>query len=90
VNAETSRNPQAMNLVRYVTFLAATFEFQISAVHLSGIHNSLADGQSRDNLPLFHSLHPQAQQEAVAIPMAALDLILLHEPGWTTKNWIDK
>ncbi len=87
VNSSTSRNPQAMNLVRCLSFLAATHEFQISAVHLRGIHNTLADALSRNNLPLFHSLHPQANRDAAPIPMAALDLILLQEPDWTTKGW---
>ncbi len=87
VNSGTSKNPHAMNLVRCLSFLAATYEFRMSAVHMRGIHNTLADALSRNNLNLFHSLHPQANRDAVPIPMAALDLILLQEPDWTTKDW---
>ena len=89
VNAGTSKSPHAMNLVRCLSFLAATFDFRVSAVHLSGIDNVLADALSRNNLPLFLSLHPQANQEAAPIPSAALDLILLREPDWTTRGWTD-
>ncbi len=87
VNSGTSKNPHATNLVRCLSFLAATYEFRMSAVHLRGIHNTLADALSRNNLNLFRSLHPQANRDAVPIPTAALDLILLQEPDWTTKDW---
>ncbi len=87
VNSGTSKNPHAMNLARCLSFLAATYEFRMSAVHLRGTHNTLADALSRNNLNLFRSLHPQANRDAVPIPMAALDLILLQEPDWTTKDW---
>jgi len=50
----------------------------------------MADALSRSNLTLFRSVHPKAHQEPVAIPMAALDLILLHEPEWIPKDRIDK
>ncbi len=87
VNSGSSRNPQAMNLVRCLAFLSATLDFRIHAVHLSGAHNTLADVLSRNNLTLFLSQHPQAHPKATAIPTAALDLILLREPNWTATDW---
>jgi len=82
INSGTSRNPQAMNLMRCLTFMSGTLELRISALHFSESHNILADALSRNNVPLFHSLHQQATQDASAIPPAALDLILLCEPNW--------
>ena len=58
VNSGTSKNPQAMNLIRCLSFLSAIWEFRVRATHLSGIQNTLADALSRDNLPLFCAWRP--------------------------------
>ncbi len=77
-----------MNLLRCLAYLCATKEFRIYATHISGVRNTLADALSRNNLPLFLSHYPQANQEATHIPAEVLDAVMLQEPDWTAKNWI--
>ena len=90
IKSNTSRNTQAANLLRCLAFLAATYQFELQAVHLGGKHNILADALSRNKLMLFRSLNPQADRCATSVPEAALDLILLREPDWTARDWTNQ
>ena len=85
-----SRNSQAANITRCLTFLSAVYQFKLLATHVRGIHNILADALSRNNLHLFQSLNPQADERATPIPESVLDLVLLQEPDWTTRNWTSR
>ena len=75
--------------MRCLAFMAAKWEFQPLATHIKGTDNTLADALSRDNLIAFRSLHPQAEERPTALPAAMLDLILLREPDWTSRNWTE-
>ena len=57
--------------------------------HIKGVDNMLADALSRDNLPLFRSLHIQADKDATPIPESLLDLMILSKPDWTSRPWTD-
>ena len=85
-----SRNPQAAYLMRYLTFMSAVYQFKLLATHVRGIHNILEDALSRNNLHLFHFLNPQADERATPIPETVLDLVLLQESDWKTRNWTSR
>lgn len=89
VNSGTSKNPEAMHLMRCLVSLAAKRELHLQASHIKGVHNTQADTLSWNNLPLFRSLHPQAAAQA-AIPAPLLDILLLREPDWTSKSWTEQ
>lgn len=48
-----------------------------------------ADALSRNHLPLFHSLHSQANQEGTLVSKSLLDLLILSKPDWTSKHWTE-
>lgn len=87
INHGASRNPEAMQLTRCLSFLAAKWEFHLRAEHIRGVDNILADALSRNNLPLFRVLHPQASPSPSVIPEQVLDLLMLREPDWTCRCW---
>jgi len=87
INSRTSHNSEAMHLVQCLTFIAAKFQINISAVHIAGQSNTVADAISRDNLPLFFSLCPQARRHQMPIPVALVDLLLGTCPNWTSIQW---
>ena len=87
VNHGSSKDSDVMQLMRCLAFLGAKLEFHITTSHIRGADNTLADALSRNNLPLFRSLYPQADQQPAPIPEAILDLVLLRDPEWTCKNW---
>ena len=90
VNSGSSKNPQAMNLMRCLTFLSARLEFRVKAAHIKGIHNTLADALSRDNLSLFRACYPQGNKEPTPISATVLDLVLLQEPDWMARSWTEQ
>ena len=75
INTGTSRDPQAMGLMRCLHFIAARFNLLLSATHIAGIANPLADALSHDNLLLFFKHHPQANCSPSPIPPALLNLL---------------
>jgi len=89
INSGTSHNREAMHLTRSLAFIAAKFQLTLSAEHAPGDQNTLADALSRNNLPLFYSLLPQAQKHQSQVPKPLLDLLLIKQPDWTSKQWTD-
>lgn len=65
----SSRNRDVMSLLRRLFLVAARGQFTISMAHIPGCRNVLADALSRNLLPLFHSLSPQAEAEPTPIPV---------------------
>ena len=53
INSGTSSDPYAMALIRCLHFITARFNIALSAVHLPGSENALADALSRNNLSHF-------------------------------------
>ena len=89
INHGSSKNQDAMHLVRCLTFISAKFDFDMVATHNKGAHNIRADALSRDNLPLFRLLDPQANQRGAPLPQSLLDLLILSKSDWTSKRWTE-
>ena len=87
INTGTSRDPVVMSLMRCLHFIAARFNLLISASHLAGVDNTLADALSRDNLPLFLHCRPQAHKLPSPIPPALLELLFHSKLDWTSPSW---
>ena len=51
INKGTSRSPDFMKILRELFWLSIVFNFRLSAIHVKGIHNSLADTISRLHMP---------------------------------------
>ena len=49
INQGSSRDEEAMHLLKCLAFITAKLEFFIFATHFRGIDNILADALSRDN-----------------------------------------
>ena len=76
VNSGTSRDQDAMHLMRCLAFIMAKFNFLLVASHIRGIENDLADALSRDNVHYFHSNYPQAKAAPTVIPQSLADLLI--------------
>ena len=68
ISSGTSRDSQLMQLLRELFLCAARFNFKVSAKHVAGKDNGIADSLSRFNMQVFRRLAPQAQLTPVAIP----------------------
>ena len=87
INSGTSKDPTAMGLMRCLYFFAAKHNLFLSAAHLPGISNHLADALSRSLLPAFILNYPQASRHPSPVPAALVDLVVLSKPDWTSPNW---
>ena len=72
----SSKDPMTMHLLRCLWFLAATFDIEI-----------LADSLSRNQIPQFLKLHPQASSIPTPLPSALKSLISPKKPDWTSPSF---
>ena len=60
IKSGTSCCPHMMTLLRNLFLIAARGNFSISATHIPGVHNVIADALSRFHMQAFHNLAPTA------------------------------
>ena len=65
-----------MHLLRLLLSAAARFNFAFTALHLPGVHNSIADALSRFRWQEFRRLVPEAQPHSVLSPQELWDLLI--------------
>ena len=75
-----------MHLLRCLFFIEARFEFELTAVHIHGAANTLADKLSRNDLPAFLSLVQHMDSEPTPVEPRLLSL-LLETGDWTSQAW---
>ena len=87
LSSRTARDGALMHLLRC---LEAHFEFDHRVEHVAGVTNTAADALSRDRLPTFRSLVPQAELNPTAIPEPLLELLSNRKLTWIWKDlWGD-
>lgn len=87
INSGSSRENSLMHLMRCLSFIMAKYNFIISAAHVKGAHNVLADALSRDNQTYFLAHYPQAQATPASIPQELVELVVTSQPDWTSSHW---
>ena len=87
INTGTSKDCEAMPLMRCLFFITAKHNLLLTATHFPGSINILADALSRNNLQLFLSLSPQALPNPDPIPPALIDLLTISRLDWTSPAW---
>lgn len=68
INAQTSKDPVIMKLVRSLVVTTMTFNIHIRAKHIKGRHNVLADMLSRFQVQEAHATAPWLRQNPELIP----------------------
>ena len=87
INSGSSRENSLMHLMRCLSFVMAKYNFVVSAAHIKGAHNDLADALSRDNKAYFLSNYPQAQATPAAVPPELVELVVTSQPDWLSPHW---
>ena len=87
LNKRTARDPTLAGLLRTLAFAAATLDITIRAQHLPGVQNTSADALSRNNLPVFFSLNPQASPVPAIVPPELKELVFNRSLQWTSPSW---
>jgi len=89
INNQTSSLKESAHLLRCLAFLTAHHQCELRAQHLPGRHNALADALSRDNVKVFHLLHPQARNSPTPLPEQLIRLLITERPDWTSHRWTE-
>ena len=76
-----------MHLMRCLTFIVAKHNFVVSAAHIKGIHNDLADALSRNNRSYFLSHYRQAQASPATVSQDLVELLVTAQPDWISPHW---
>ena len=87
VNSGYSRVPQIMQLLRCLFFIRAYYQFDVWAVHVPGVENTLADAISRNNLPLLFSQVPGTVGQQSTVSQALWELLTINQLDWTSRDW---
>ena len=87
INTNTSKVREIAHLLRCLAFISAHWQCHLSAAHVPGAQNSVADAISRNNMVTFRVLHPQAAEEPEQIPMELVQLLITESPDWTSTAW---
>ena len=75
-----------MFLLRCLHFFTAHYDNRLTATHIPGIQNEMADDLSRNRLHSFQARHPAADQD----PTHPLQqLVLSCKTDWLHTNWSD-
>ena len=71
-----------MHLLRCLFFYVAQFNINISAEHIPGMQNSVADSISRFHMQVFQELAPQADLLPTPIPSSLKNLLTVRHQDW--------
>lgn len=75
-----------MHLLRSIFFFSATFDFNLTAAHIPGRYNTLADAISKNNAHLFLSSYPQATPQLATVPHDMIRVLLIEKPELDVKQ----
>ena len=87
INSGCSKELIIMHLLRCMFFVAAHFDLRLRATHIPGVTNAAADALSRNEIPRFLQVRPEADAGPTPIPAAVVDLIVREQPDWTSHRW---
>ena len=87
INTSRSTHELAMHLMRTLFFYTAVYQLMMVAEHVAGRDNEAADAISRDRVPLFRALIPQASPEVSLVPVDLINLLVANRPDWTSSEW---
>ena len=66
----SSHCPHVMHLMRNLSLIAASQNFNFSAQHIAGVHNAIADSLSRFQIEEFFRLAPHANPQPTLFPQS--------------------
>ena len=88
INSRYSREGQLMQMLRCLFFIEAQHQFRLSAVHIAGVRNDLADSLSRNDAKAFLTKREACDTKPSMIPPSILQWLLHPELDWTCPSWM--
>ncbi len=88
VGSRYSRCSDIMHLLRCLFLVEVYYQLYVTAVHVPGVENSMADNLSRNRLSAFLLQAPDMPTQPVPLPLMAPDLLLDPTMDWCSPTWI--
>ena len=87
VNSGRSKVERAMHLMRSLFFFLARWNVALECQHIPGVENGAVDTLSRNDLPSFQRLRPEACRAPTELPDKLLQALVVDQPDWTVTSW---
>ena len=87
VNSGRSRMDRALHRMRCLSFFLARWGVTLVCRHILGVLNGAVDAMSRNHIPSFQWLMPEAVEEPTALPVNLLECLVHRISDWTSINW---
>ena len=87
INKGSSRQEVIMHLLRRMWFFTAHYDMHVSAGHIQGVVNHIADCISRGNISSFFSMNPQVQPAPTRLLEPLLSILIPAGPDWTSQTF---
>ena len=87
LNNRSCKEKQVMHLLRVLFFVEAHSQFRISANHITGSSNTLADHLSRNQQGLFLTMHKTAHSEPLYVDSFLLQWLMNPQQDWMSPAW---
>lgn len=85
VQKRSAKSPPLVQLLRCISLYGAYYGFQISAEHVPGVVNVVADALSRDRADLVSPIISQIPE--TPIPPQVHHLLIVERPNWGSEAW---
>ena len=89
--SSTSRDPIVMHLLRTLHFITAFYAIHLTAQHIAGIENTVADARadaiSRNLLQVLFCHAPEADPQPTPTPQPLWNILVTHQPDWLSNTW---
>ena len=90
LKSKYSKESHLMHMLRILFFVEAHWQFNLSASHVPGKWNHLADHLSRNELDKFHAKFPESCHQPSTVPPSILQWLLDPKINWTSQSWIQQ
>ncbi len=86
ISGLSSKDPLLTHFLRLLYFFLAVHTIKLQAKHIPGVHNTVADALSRNQLSVFFQLHPAASRTPTAVPNQLTMFRFLNRKSRTLKR----
>jgi len=86
LNKWYSKDPYMVHMIHTIFFIEAHFQFQPTATHIPGSHNTLTNFFSRNQVPRFRTQHHEANIFPLCVPLSLLQWLLDLQNGLNLRD----
>ena len=84
IKKRSSKDPLVMHLLRCLWLFVAVYDIDLTAEHIAGITNQVADMLSRNQIEQFFSKHPQVSHLPTLLSPSLLHIVSPQQLDWTS------